>query len=335
MGSQGAEVRGLTVVSDDTVAGLKAQRKLLQKYIKSELKKDTDYGVIPGTGTKDSLFKPGAEKLAKLFQLGSRIVHTEKEVDIHQNFAMFTYRIEIYDLRSGTAIAQCEGSCNSAEKKYKTRKNYQDHGDGNRTATGREDTPIGDVMNTLQKMAQKRAYVGAVISAIGASDFLTQDIDDADDAAAIGLGNEPKRAKASIMPKATAARSQDQTQLPECCGKAMMVSQYDQKMLYCAGCKAKVPRNAPEGGPKPAQAPKPAAASMAPNPAMFTPAGKSRAELQIEIFNGAVRLGWNESALLGWVSKRYPGVGPEQLTDAQMTTLSHAMLDEIKKAGVQ
>src|SRR5207253_1530601 len=40
--------------------------------------------------------------------------------------------------------------------------------------------PAGEILNTLQKMAQKRAYVGAVIIAVGASDFFTHDIEDMD-----------------------------------------------------------------------------------------------------------------------------------------------------------
>ena len=31
--------------------------------------KDTDYGVVPGTGTKPTLLKPGAEKLPTFFGL--------------------------------------------------------------------------------------------------------------------------------------------------------------------------------------------------------------------------------------------------------------------------
>lgn len=44
---------------------------------------------------------------------------------------------------------------------------------------GRQENPdIADVYNTCLKMAQKRAYVSAVIRATGASDLFTQDLDD-------------------------------------------------------------------------------------------------------------------------------------------------------------
>ena len=118
-------------------------------------------------------------------------------------------------------IATCEGSCNSHEKKYKERRVYEkvqmSRKDGStydkRVERGVESTPVTDVLNTLQKMAQKRAYVGAVILATGASDFFNQDIDDPQDAATLGITpkQDAPRVQAKI-PGVTAAASQDQTQ---------------------------------------------------------------------------------------------------------------------------
>jgi transposase-like protein len=46
---------------------------------------------------------------------------------------------------------------------------------------GRTENPdIADTYNTVQKMADKRAYVAAVITTVGASDYVTQDIEDFD-----------------------------------------------------------------------------------------------------------------------------------------------------------
>ena len=149
----------LTVnLNDQAVANLQNQRHQLRKFIASQLNDGSDYGIVPGT-KKNSLYKPGAEKLANLFQLGSRIAKSEKTIDIKDNFAMFATTIEVFHLKTGTAISQCEGITNSQESKYKSR-------------------PVCDILNTLAKMAQKRAYVGAVIIAVGASDFFTQDMED-------------------------------------------------------------------------------------------------------------------------------------------------------------
>jgi len=144
---------------------------------------------------------------------------------------MFTYTVEIYHVKTSAILAQCEGSCNSQEKKYKARRE-----DG-----ALKPTPIGDIMNTLMKMAQKRAYVGAVIQAVGASDFYTQDIDDPEDAAQLGLRQETKRTPV-VVPSITSAKSKHEGQAPDCCGRAMMVSQWDEHTWYCVKCKGKQAR---------------------------------------------------------------------------------------------
>jgi len=133
---------------------------------------DNDFAVIPGT-KKKSLLKPGAEKLMRLFGLGVRFVVLENIFEREENFAMYSYAAEVYQLKSGTVIAQCEGTANSQEKKYKERRVYV-----NGTNAGTEPIPVTDIVNTLKKMAQKRAMVGAVIIAVGASDYFSQDEDE-------------------------------------------------------------------------------------------------------------------------------------------------------------
>jgi len=166
------------VISDKAIQALEHQRVQLQKFVTGQLKKgiNGDYAQIPGT-PKPSLLKPGAEKLANIFKLGNRVVKSDKDIDHKSNFAMFTYAVEIFHIPSGRAIAQCEGSANSHEKKFKERKIYE-YNNGKRIEKGYEPTPIADILNTLQKMAQKRAFVGAVINAVGASDFFTQDVEE-------------------------------------------------------------------------------------------------------------------------------------------------------------
>lgn len=204
-------------VTREDVETLKHQRALLIEFVNSQLKEgiDNDYAVIPGT-KKKSLLKPGAEKLARLFGLGVRVRLVDKELDRTDNFAMYTYRAEVYQISNpGVVISECEASCNSQEKKYKERTTWEETGetyDDGRPKKERvvEPTPVCDILNTLQKMAQKRAIVGSVILAVSGSDFFTQDIEDADDAKTLGLKPkaEPKRAAASV-PKATSAKSSD------------------------------------------------------------------------------------------------------------------------------
>lgn len=232
-------------VTREAVDKMRQQRELLREYVKSQLREDVDYGTVPGT-QKHSLYKPGAEKLRQLFRLGSTMSMTDKELDRKDNFAMYTYKCRIYPIEAtDLTVSECEGSCNSQEKKYRERTIYEwvdmTRQDGSiyrkKVDKGTEPTPVCDVLNTLQKMAQKRAFVGAVIMATGASDFFTQDIDDPEDAAQLGIHprQEPQRAAVAI-PKATSAASQHQAQpsasqatgeqVPNCelCGTQMRLS---------------------------------------------------------------------------------------------------------------
>ena len=157
------ENRALTIRDSRDVA---LEYDSLKRYIGSQLKSGTDYGVIPGT-QKPSLWKSGAEKLARLFNLGSRIVSQTKDINIEKGYATVAYTFEIFHLKTGVGLSQCEGCATSLEKKYRN-------------------VALPDILNTLMKIAQKRAYVGAVIQAIGASDYFTHDIDDVIDAEVIG-----------------------------------------------------------------------------------------------------------------------------------------------------
>ena len=168
---------------------LAEKRKLLKEFVSKQLVQgddsDGDYAVITGC-KKPSLLKPGAEKLMQLFGLGSRVSLTFKEIDHNGNFAMFVYKAEVYHLRTGVVICECEGSANSKEKKWATRPEWVD---GVKKTV---ETPIYDVLNTLMKMAQKRAEVGCVVKATGASDFFTQDIDSDEDATQNNIKPEVK-----------------------------------------------------------------------------------------------------------------------------------------------
>jgi hypothetical protein len=178
-------------VTQSDFDALSNQRKMLKTFTASQLTKDVDYGIIKGT-PKNSLYKPGAEKLLRLFGLGARFSQTDKEVDRRENYASYTYKCEVYHLKSGQVIAECEGVCTSHEKKYKTRKEWDN---GKSTVIN---TPIADIQNTLMKMAQKRAMVGATILAVGASDFFTQDLEDFGDNEGTVDPQETQKAKSQF-----------------------------------------------------------------------------------------------------------------------------------------
>lgn len=235
-------------VTQQDLEALQSQRDLLKRFVASQLQEahfdkgkagfgEGDYGIIPGT-TKKTLFKPGAEKILRLFNLGVRVRQVDKEIDRHANFALFTYRAEVYSLRGGTVVAECEGSTNSQELKYRERTVWKTNNKGVRESV-KEETPICDVLNTLMKMAQKRAMIGATILATAASDYFDHDIESPADAEAIGV-------KARVEKEVPSEPAGDP---PDCCGKPMMISKYANRETnafdwYCLACKKPKARTA-------------------------------------------------------------------------------------------
>jgi len=148
----------------------------LTKFVKEILKRDQDFGVIPYTGKKPTLLKPGAEKLLKFFRYVPRFNLIEKVMDWNPNnpFFYFNYNCTIYDRVTGEIVAEANGSCNSREKKYA----YKQSKSENQLPEPQPPVYTFTIVNTLEKMAQKRALIGATLIATCASMFFTQDIED-------------------------------------------------------------------------------------------------------------------------------------------------------------
>ena len=190
---------------------------LLVQFVSTLLKADIDYGQIPGTN-KPTLLKPGAEKLLTFFGLTKRFTLLEKVEDwigdAHGGpFFYYMYRSALYN--GDQLIAESDGSCNSHESKYRYRKAEREcpacggafiikgkaeYGggwlcfakkggcgakfrDGDAVIEGQQvgrvvNPDIADQVNTIQKMAQKRALIAATLLAVNASEFFTQDLED-------------------------------------------------------------------------------------------------------------------------------------------------------------
>jgi len=60
-----------------TVEELKQQVNVIQQAMKTLMKDETHYGVVPGCGKKQVLLKPGAELIMTLFRIGGEPVVEE------------------------------------------------------------------------------------------------------------------------------------------------------------------------------------------------------------------------------------------------------------------
>lgn len=94
-------------------------------FVGKILREGIDFGVIPGTGTKPTLLKPGAEKLTTFFGLIVRFETLEKVLDWtgenHGGEPFFYYEHKCKLYRQDQLVGEGMGSCNSWEKKYRWR----------------------------------------------------------------------------------------------------------------------------------------------------------------------------------------------------------------------
>jgi hypothetical protein len=108
-----------------TMVDVARRRNMLVEFVKSAMTPGTDFGVIPGTGTKPTLLKPGAEKLNTLFGLSPMFMLLDKVEDwtgeAHGGEMLFYYRYGCSLSRGERLMGSGEGSCNSWEKKYRYR----------------------------------------------------------------------------------------------------------------------------------------------------------------------------------------------------------------------
>ena len=192
------------------------RRNTVLTAIQKLMREGEDYGAIPGAGQKKCLLQPGAQKLDNIFGLVPTYQVVDKDLDWtgerHGGEAFFHYEVRCVLMRGDFQMGEGLGQCSSWESKYRWRKsermcpkcqqeNIRKSKDGGwycwqKTGgcgatfkagdatiegqqTGRKPNPdIHDQVNTILKMAEKRAHLLATINATSASEFLTQDVVD-------------------------------------------------------------------------------------------------------------------------------------------------------------
>ena len=177
------------------VSELKKWYSDFYEFGKEVLKYNKDYGIIPGV-KKPILFKSGAEKIKNALNFEIELLDCVKEInDYQKNYFDFTYKC-IISSNSGVKLGICEGNANSRESRFRylfkpalkipdkrTINFLKAEGKGkwviieNRWVWYErvENDDIYSLKNSIQKVAQKRAFVGAILMACGVSEFFSQE----------------------------------------------------------------------------------------------------------------------------------------------------------------
>ncbi len=193
-----------------------AQVKLIQDVMRSVMTEGEHYGTIPGCGDKKTLLQPGAQKLTMTFRLAPSYEIQETDLERgHKEFrAICTLRStggafvgqgvgccssmeSKYRYRGGARkCPECGKEAIIMGKQFKPTDPppgwlcwKKKGGCGatwpagdprieNQSIEKVENENPADTFNTVLKMAKKRAFVDATITATAASDIFTQDVGD-------------------------------------------------------------------------------------------------------------------------------------------------------------
>lgn len=148
-------------LSDEYLQKNSSYYRMLTSFIKHQMIDGIDYGILEKT-EKYTLLKSGGEKLCKLLGLSVQFELMNHVTDFNIPFFHYHYRCNLLTRINGESIlvGQGEGNANLREKRYE-KLQYRAY----------------DLNNTICKMAQKRAFIAAVLIASGSSLFFTQDLE--------------------------------------------------------------------------------------------------------------------------------------------------------------
>lgn len=173
-----ASIRPAELVRPLSTEELVAAHKAWVAVIQDVLEPGRDYGIVPGTD-RPTLFKPGAERiaLAGRFKPDFEIVEAEVDHDreirwkkrdrdgrpregVSLGVYRYVVRCRLIRRETGEVVGDGLGAASTLESKYVDRPR--------------------DVENTILKMAEKRAFVGAILTTLGLSDRFEGDAEHVD-----------------------------------------------------------------------------------------------------------------------------------------------------------
>lgn len=226
-----------------SVKEIVAQVKLIQDVMREVMQEGEHYGTIPGCGDKKALLQPGAQKLCMTFRLTPEYViqevdlpggHKEyritctlksigSQVPVGQGVGSCSSMESKYRYRGGTRkCPECGKEAIIMGKRFKpndpepgwlcwatkggcgSKWDKDDEIITGQSMEKQENPNPADTFNTVLKMAKKRAFVDATITATAASDIFTQDVGDPEEEVgghpqsnASKTAQEPSKASAS------------------------------------------------------------------------------------------------------------------------------------------
>ncbi len=207
LATTGNDYTGLTMATSPADAMKRLQQ--LQAFVKEVMREGIDYGTIPGTD-KPTLLQPGAQMLCEIYGFAQSFQDVRCIEDWDKPLFHYEVKCVLTSRRDESFVGDGIGSCNSKEKKYVGRwafeneipaglaKNTLKRREGKSKKNGRPYTQffipndeIFSLVNTIKKMACKRALVMAVIGATRSSGLFTQDVEDLPEEAFTGGSQKP------------------------------------------------------------------------------------------------------------------------------------------------
>lgn len=216
-----------------TAKEIRANVNLIQEVMKGVMVEGTHYGVVQGCGNKQTLLKPGAEKLLLTFRVGA----FPEVIDLSGKDER-RYRVLCHGktIPTGALVGIGVGECSTDEEKYKWKgascqKEFDATPEDRRRIkylrSGEEILQVrtnpADLANTVLKMADKRAHVALALKVTGASDIFVQDVEDLEELPN-GTAKEPAK-EPPPMPKAKASASTEEARIME--------SKFDGQCKFC------------------------------------------------------------------------------------------------------
>lgn len=175
-------------------------KRIVQQVMESVMKQNVHYGIIPGC-KQPSLYKAGSEALLSTFHISAEPQVEELITrDAKGRMSEVRYRVKCIGKHtpSGQVVGFGIGECSTGEDKYAWRRavcleefdtadetlrrvkwsKYQ----GKTQKTEQVSVSPSDMLNTVLKMAKKRAQIDMTLTTLGCSDIFSQDLEDLDEA---------------------------------------------------------------------------------------------------------------------------------------------------------